>query len=112
MRGAGDGLLIAGQVGRPGLGVMAVSVSAVCPADVLGNEAGLVVMGHTWQRQRLSSSELWSLPPRRLQGRDHGTSKGAGRVHLVQFEILSAGQPHKGHCEKAIYSSCPENLQG
>lgn len=100
LHGACDGLLIAGQVGRPGLGVMAVSVSAVRPAHVLGNEAGHVVTGHTWRRQRLSSSELWSLSSRRLQGSDHSTSNGAGRVHLVQFEILSAGQSHKGHCKK------------
>lgn len=38
-------LLFAGQVGRPGLGMRAVKVSAVCSADGLGDEAGHVVTG-------------------------------------------------------------------
>lgn len=38
-------LLFAGQVGRPGLGVRVVKVSAACSADGLGDEAGHVVTG-------------------------------------------------------------------
>lgn len=41
----GDGLLIAGQVRRPGLGVMAIKASDVSLVDVLGNGAGHTVTG-------------------------------------------------------------------
>lgn len=41
----GDGLLIAGQVRRPGLGVLAIKASDASLTDVLGNGAGHTVTG-------------------------------------------------------------------
>lgn len=45
LQSTGDSLLIAGQVGRAGLGVMAVKISDVCSVNVLGNGTGHVVTG-------------------------------------------------------------------